>query len=303
MNANDAIVHTSKLTKFYGKRLGIEEVDLDVKRGEVFGYLGPNGAGKTTTIRTLLDFIHPTGGSATVFGLDTRRNSIEIHRHIGYLQGELKLYGNLTGKDLLRYLGNLRGGIDWNYVKKLASRLDCELSRKISTLSHGNKQKLGLVQAFMHKPEFLVLDEPTQGLDPLMQQEFYRLITEARNEGQTVFLSSHILPEVEKVCDRIGIIRQGRLITVETIEVLKSHAVRQLEIHFAGAIPKDRFIGISGVRDVVVENDMLRCNVIGSLDTLVKVAAGFEVVNILSHEPSLEEIFMTYYNEDKNNVK
>jgi ABC-2 type transport system ATP-binding protein len=303
MSSNDIIINTSKLTKFYGKRLGIEDVNLEVKRGEVFGYLGPNGAGKTTTIRTLLDFIRPTHGSATIFGLDIKRDSVNIHRRIGYLQGELELYGNLTGEDLLKYLGNLRGGLDWMYVKELASRFECDLPRRIKGLSHGNKQKLGLLQAFMHKPELLILDEPTSGLDPLMQHEFYRLLEETKKEGRTIFLSSHILPEVEKVCDRVGIIRQGRLVTVETIEMLKAHSIRQLEIHFAGVVPKDRFTGITGVRDVLVQNSVLTCNVTGSLDTLVKVAAQFEVINIISHEPTLEDIFMTFYSEGKNNVK
>ena len=303
MSSNDIIINTSKLTKFYGKRLGIEDVNLEVKRGEVFGYLGPNGAGKTTTIRTLLDFIRPTRGSATVFGLDIKRDSVDIHRRIGYLQGELELYGNLTGEDLLKYLGNLRGGLDWNYVEELAARFECDLPRRIKGLSHGNKQKLGLLQAFMNKPELLILDEPTSGLDPLMQHEFYHLLDETKKEGRTTFLSSHILPELEKVCDRVGIIRQGRLVTVETIEMLKAHSIRQLEIHFAGAVPKDKFIGIPGVRDVLVQDSLLTCNVTGSLDALIKVAAQFEVVNIISHEPTLEDIFMTFYSEGKNNVK
>jgi ABC-2 type transport system ATP-binding protein len=303
MNNNDIVINTSELTKFYGKRLGIQEINLEVKRGEVFGYLGPNGAGKTTTIRTLLDFIRPTHGSATIFGLDIKRNGVDIHRRIGYLQGELELYGNLTGEDLLKYLGNLRGHLDWNYVKVLATRFECDLTRKIKTLSHGNKQKIGLLQAFMHKPELLILDEPTNGLDPLMQHEFYHLLEETRNETHTIFLSSHILPEVEKVCDRVGIIRQGQLITVETIEILKSHAFRQMEINFARAVPEDKFTAITGVRDVLVQDNRLTCNVTGSLDALVKVAAQFEVVNIISHEPTLEEIFLTYYNEGKNNVK
>jgi ABC-2 type transport system ATP-binding protein len=167
----------------------------------------------------------------------------------------------------------------------------------------GNKQKLGLLQAFMHKPELLILDEPTNGLDPLMQHQFYDLLNETKKEGRTVFLSSHILPEVEKVCDRVGIIRQGRLVTVETIESLKSHSVRQLEILFTGTVPKDKFINIPGVRDIVLQDNILTCTVVGSLDALVKAAAQFEVVNIISHEPTLEEIFMTYYNEGKNDVK
>jgi ABC-2 type transport system ATP-binding protein len=300
---NNTVIDTAKLTKYYGKQLGIEDVDLEVKRGEVFGYLGPNGAGKTTTIRTLLDFIRPTSGSATVFGLDIRQSSVDIHRRVGYLNGELALYNNMTGEDLLKYLGNLRGGLDWKYVRELAARFQCDLSRRIQGLSLGNKQKLGLLQAFMHKPELLILDEPTNGLDPLMQHEFYDLLTETKKEGRTIFLSSHILPEVEKVCDRVGIIRQGKLVTVETIETLKSHSVRQLEIHFARAIPKEKFSNVLGIRDILVQDKLLTCNVVGSLDALVKAAAQFEVINIISHEPSLEDIFMTYYNEGKNNVK
>jgi ABC-2 type transport system ATP-binding protein len=300
---NNTVIDTAKLTKYYGKQLGIEDVDLEVKRGEVFGYLGPNGAGKTTTIRTLLDFIRPTSGSATVFGLDIRQSSVDIHRRVGYLNGELALYNNMTGEDLLKYLGNLRGGLDWKYVRELAARFQCDLPRRIQGLSMGNKQKLGLLQAFMHKPELLILDEPTNGLDPLMQHEFYDLLTETKKEGRTIFLSSHILPEVEKVCDRVGIIRQGKLVTVETIEALKSHSVRQLEIHFARAIPKEKFSNVQGIRDILVQDKLLTCNVVGSLDALVKAAAQFEVINIISHEPSLEDIFMTYYNEGKNNVK
>ena len=300
---NNTVIDTAKLTKYYGKQLGIEDVDLEVKRGEVFGYLGPNGAGKTTTIRTLLDFIRPTRGSATVFGLDIRQSSVDIHRRVGYLNGELALYNNMTGEDLLKYLGNLRGGLDWKYVRELAARFQCDLSRRIQGLSLGNKQKLGLLQAFMHKPELLILDEPTNGLDPLMQHEFYDLLTETKKEGRTIFLSSHILPEVEKVCDRVGIIRQGKLVTVETIETLKSHSVRQLEIHFARAIPKEKFSNVQGIRDILVQDKLLTCNVVGSLDALVKAAAQFEVINIISQKPSLEDIFMTYYNEGKNNVK
>ena len=300
---NDVVINTSGLTKYYGAQLGIKEVNLAVNRGEVFGYLGPNGAGKTTTIRTLLDFIRPSGGSASIFGLDARQSSVAIHRRTGYLNGELSLYDDMTGEDLLRYLGNLRGGLDWKYVKELAVRFQCDLPQRIQGLSLGNKQKLGLLQAFMHKPELLILDEPTNGLDPLMQHEFYNLLTETKKEGRTIFLSSHILPEVEKVCDRVGIIRQGKLITVETIESLKSHAIRQLEIHFAAPVPKEKFINIPGVRDIVVEGNLLTCTVVGSLDSLVKAAAQFDVFNIITREPSLEDIFMTYYSEGKNDAK
>ncbi len=299
---SEVIINTAKLTKYYGKQKGIEEVDLQVKRGEVFGYLGPNGAGKTTTIRTILDFIRPTRGSATIFDLDVRQNSVDIHRRVGYLNGELALYNNMTGEDLLKYLGHLRGGLDWKYVKDLAARFQCDLPRRIQGLSLGNKQKLGLLQAFMHKPELLILDEPTNGLDPLMQHEFYDLLSETKKEGRTVFLSSHVLPEVEKVCDRVGIIRQGKLVAVETIEALKSHSVRQIEIHFARAVPREKFSNLSGVLDIKVQDNLLTCNVAGSLDALVKASAQFEVVNIISHEPTLEDIFMTYY-ERENHVK
>jgi ABC-2 type transport system ATP-binding protein len=300
MNSSNVVIRSSHLTKYYGKHRGIENVNLEVRRGEVFGYLGPNGAGKTTTIRTLLDFIRPTRGSAAIFGLDIRRDSVETRRRIGYLPGELAMYSNLTGEELLKYVANLRNGVDWNYVSELAKRLDCDLTRRIRTLSHGNRQKIGLIQGFMHKPELIILDEPTAGLDPLMQHEFYHLITETKNEGRTVFLSSHILPEVERVCDRVGIIRQGQLIAVETIETLKSRSLRRMDIHFAGTVARDSFANIPGVRDLVVRDNTLNCTVVGSLDALVKAAARFEVVNIISHEPGLEEIFLAYYNEGKD---
>lgn len=299
---NNTVLNTSHLTKFYGKQCGIEDVSLEVKRGEVFGYLGPNGAGKTTTIRVLLDFIRPTRGTASIFGFDSRLGSIETRRRIGYLPGELAMYANLTGNELLRYVANLRGGIDLTYATELAKRMDCDLTRHLKALSHGNRQKIGLIQAFMHKPQLVILDEPTIGLDPLMQQEFYRLISEARNDGRTVFLSSHILPEVERVCDRVGIIREGKLVAVETVETLKSRALRRLEIHFAGVIPQDSFVSVPGVRDVMVTDNTLTCTVIGSLDALIKTAARFEVVNIISHEPSLEEVFLTYYGGSNSNA-
>ncbi len=291
----EPVIHIAGLTKFYGRQRGIVEVSLDVRPGEVFGYLGPNGAGKTTTIRTLLDFIRPTRGCAAIFGLDTRRHSRGIRQHTGYLPGELALYGNLSGAELLRYMANLRSGVEWRYVEELAKRFECDLSRPIRSLSHGNRQKIGLIQAFMHKPELLILDEPTTGLDPLMQQAFYRLIAEVKAAGRTVFLSSHILPEVERVCDRVGIIREGRLVAVETVEALKARALRRLEIHFAAPVPKETFAEVMGVRDLTVEGPMLRCAVAGPLDALIKAAARFEVRDVISHEPTLEEVFLAYY--------
>ena len=295
---NNAIIHTSGLTKYYGKQRGMVDISLDVRRGEVFGYLGPNGAGKTTTIRTLLNLIRPTRGIATIFGMDIQRKGLEVRRHTGYLPGELKLYDNLTGAEMLRYLGHLSGGVDWARVENLATRLDCDLLPPIRSLSHGNRQKIGLIQAFMNTPDLLILDEPTIGLDPLMQQEFYRLVSETKAQGRTVFLSSHIMPEVEHICDRVAIIREGRLVTVEDIDNLKARSIRRLEIHFAGPVSQQKFTEISGVKDVSVHDSVLTCTVVGELDALVKAASQARVVNIISHEPSLEEIFLDYYNEE-----
>lgn len=302
MNDRSAI-HTEELTKFYRKNRGIASINLDVKQGEVFGYLGPNGAGKTTTIRILLDFIRPTGGQATILGLDVKHNSIEVKRHMGYLPGELELYKNLTGEEYLRYQSHLRNGVDWQYVRRLSERLDSDLSKKIGILSHGNKQKIGLLQAFMHRPQLLILDEPTSGLDPLMQQEFYKIIAEIKAEGRTIFLSSHIMPEVEKVCDRVAIIRDGKLITVGDVDILKARALRHLEIRFAAPVPAEKFASLEGVKDVVVEDNTLRCTVTGTLDLLVKTAAQFEVLNLVSREPDLEEIFLTYYTHGENSAE
>ena len=297
---NNAIIHTSGLTKYYGKQRGMVDISLDVRRGEVFGYLGPNGAGKTTTIRTLLNLIRPTRGIATIFGMDIQLKGLEVRRHTGYLPGELKLYDNLTGAEMLRYLGHLSGGVDWARVENLATRLDCDLLPPIRSLSHGNRQKIGLIQAFMNTPDLLILDEPTIGLDPLMQQEFYRLVSETKAQGRTVFLSSHIMPEVEHICDRVAIIREGRLVTVEDIDNLKARSIRRLEIHFAGPVSQVKFTEISGVKDVSVHDSVLTCTVVGELDALVKAASQARVVNIISHEPSLEEIFLDYYNEEES---
>ncbi len=296
----DIVIRTEGLTKYYGKTLGITDLNLEVKKGEVFGCLGPNGAGKTTTIRMLLDFIHPTRGKATIFGLDTHKDNVKIKRCVGYLPGELELYKNLKGGEFLRHFAYLRGGVDWKHVQELAERLDFDMSKPIRSLSSGNKHKVGLIQAFMHKPELLILDEPTVGLDPLMQQEFYQMVHEAKEQGQTLFISSHILPEVERICDRVGFIRRGKLIEVEDVSDLKKHAFRQIEIHFAGSVPKEEFENLSVVRDVMVEDSVLRFTVAGPLDAVIKAAAKFEVVNVISHEPNLEDIFLTYYGGDEN---
>jgi len=294
-------IQTEGLTKYYGKARGIIDVNLSVREGEVFGFLGPNGAGKTTMIRLLMDYIRPTSGRATVLGLDSHADALKIHARTGILPGDLALYPKLTGEENLRYLASLRGGVDWAYVRELAERLDADLSRKVKAYSSGNRQKIGLIQAFMHKPELLILDEPTNGLDPLIQQEFYALVREATRAGQTVFLSSHNLPEVERVCDRVGIIREGRLVAVEEVAALKAKALRQIEIVFDGPAPLEAFQQIPGVRDVTAANSHLRCTIAGPLDPVVKQAARYTVVNMISQDPNLEDIFLAFYGREGNN--
>jgi ABC-2 type transport system ATP-binding protein len=297
------IIETTRLTKYYGKARGVIDVNLAVNEGEVFGFLGPNGAGKSTTIRLLLDSIRPSEGKASVFGLDSHTDALVIHARVGILPGELALYPKLTGEQNLRYLAHLRGGVEWNYVRELAERLDSDLSRPVKNYSSGNKQKIGLIQAFMHRPELLILDEPTSGLDPLIQQEFYALVKEAKAAGQTIFLSSHILPEVERVCDRVGIIREGRLVAVETVADMKSKAVRQFEIVFDGDAPLKEFMNLPGVRDVTARNGHLRCTVTGSLDAVIKQAAHHTVINVVSEEHNLEEIFLAFYAKEGHHVQ
>jgi len=289
---------TEQLTKRYGKSRGVVRLDLEVRPGEVFGFLGPNGAGKTTTIRVLLDLIRPTEGRALVFGLDSRRDTLAIQARSGYLPGELSLYPNLTGRDTLLYLANLRGGVDAEYVATLAERLDCDLDRKVADLSSGNKRKLGLIQAFMHRPELLILDEPTAGLDPLVQHEFNDLLDEAREAGQTVFLSSHVLPEVQRVCDRVAFIREGELIAVEDVAELTGKAIREIEVVFAEPVPPSAFEGVPGVTSVVADRTdatSLRITVTGSLDAAVKKLGEYPVLDLTSRLPDLEDVFMTFY--------
>jgi ABC-2 type transport system ATP-binding protein len=295
----DAVIRTEQLTKYYGKARGIVGVDLEVRPGEIFGFLGPNGAGKSTTIRLLLDLIRPTSGRADVLGLDTHHDRLAIDRRVSYLPGELALYGDLTGAQTLEYLGNLRGRPDRAYRAELVERLELDPSKRVKSLSRGNKQKVGLVAAFQDRPELLILDEPTSGLDPFVQIEFERLADGVRRDGRTVFVSSHILPEVEHLCDRVGIIREGRIVTVESIAALKERALQRLEIDFASAVPAETFAGLPGVRDMVVTRETLGCTVHGSVDALLKRASAFEVRRIRSIETSLEEIFLAYYGSDE----
>ncbi|TNH28704.1 ABC transporter ATP-binding protein [Micromonospora orduensis] len=292
---SDIAVFAEDLTKFYGQRRGIEGLDLEVRVGEVMGFLGPNGAGKTTTIRLLLDFLRPTRGHASVLGLDPRRDKAALHRQIGYLPGELAFPGRDRADDLLRFFANARGGVAWSQVTGLAERLDLDLSRSVRTMSKGNKQKVGLVQAFMHRPALLVLDEPTSGLDPLMQQEFLAMVREASAAGQTVFMSSHVLSEVQQVADRVAVVRDSRLAAVERVESLGKRAVRAVEIHFDDPVDPAEFSALPGVSDVVVSGPVLKCTIDGRIDPLIKAAARHQVVDMLSAEPDLEETFLSFY--------
>ena len=297
--ATDGVIVANHLSKFYGKSRGIEDLSFEVMPGEVFGFLGPNGAGKTTTIRTLLDFIRPTGGSVRVFGLDPRADGVKLRARVGYLPGELALYERLTGARYLADFAALRercrprshrraGQLAWG----------SDLSKQIHDLSHGNKQKVGLVQAFMHRPDLLILDEPTQGLDPLVQQTFYSILEEERKRGASVFLSSHVMPEVQRVCDRVGIIREGHLVTVADVGELMSRYMRTLELHFDGPAPAAAFQGLTGVRKVAAHGESLSLSIEGRVDAVIKEAAKHTVVNIETHEPSLEDVFLAYFGPD-----
>ena len=297
MSSSSTIV-TAGLTKHYGDVKAVVDLDLAIDAGEVFGFLGPNGSGKTTTIRTMLDLIRPTAGTASILGLDSHRDAVEIRQHIGYAPGELALYRNLTGKELITYFANLRGGVDWTRVNLLAERLDAVLDKKVGELSTGNRQKVALVQAFMSKPSVLVLDEPSIGLDPLVQQQFQAIIREAAEEGATVFLSSHTLSEVERVASRVGIIRTGRLIVVETMEALKEKAVRTVTMQFDQPVGEAEFVAVAGVRDASVDGTQATVAVEGSMAQLLQLASSLGVVEMSSNESDLEEIFLTYYRED-----
>ncbi|MFD1929873.1 MULTISPECIES: ABC transporter ATP-binding protein [Nonomuraea] len=290
-----AVVEAEGLTKYYGDRRGLEDLTLDIRPGEVFGYLGPNGAGKTTTIRLLLDVIRPTRGSVRVLGANSREHG--IRSRIGYLPGELVLEGREKARDYLRFLGRIRGGVPSGRIAELAERLDADLSVQMRKLSKGNKQKVGLIQAFMHEPEFLILDEPTSGLDPLLQREFLAMVREVRMSGRTVLMSSHMLAEVEQVSDRVGIVREGRLVAVEDVAALREKAVRRVEFHFDAPVPPEAFADLPGVRDLKVEGAALSCTIDGRPDALIKAVARFTVVHMVSAEPDLEEIFLTYYSE------
>ena len=299
------IIEVDKLTKSYGGKRGIKDVSFSVAKGEVFGFLGPNGAGKTTTIRTLMALIRADSGTARIAGLDCWGRALEIKRLIGYVPGEPALDRNLTGGQILEYFANLRGGVDRVYLKKLIERLDLDTSRKFRQYSTGNKRKVVLIQAFMHRPRVLILDEPTSGLDPLNQQEFDGMVREAREEGRTVFLSSHVLSEVEKTCTRVAIIRDGSIVRIGGIHELNDIKRYEITIAFAQPVAAEAFARLDGVAEVEALNDgmAVRLAIQGSADAVIKAAARYPVVSLTSYEPSLEDIFLRYYERDGQAAK
>jgi ABC-2 type transport system ATP-binding protein len=291
-----SVIVVENLTKYYGKARGVESIGFAVEPGEVFGFLGPNGAGKTTTIRILLDLVRPTSGTVSVFGTRVAKDSLGIRRRCGYLPGDFFPYGQFTADEFLRFASHLRKR-DAPVAKSLLDRFGFskpDLSRKIKHLSHGTRQKLGIVQAFFHEPELLILDEPTNGLDPLMQGEFYRLLGETKREGRTVFLSSHILPEVEKVCDRVAIVRAGTLVALETLEALKKKRYRRLTLRLRERLEKVELTGAELVKTDGVDYEFL---VKGGAGAFLGELARLPVEDFVFPEPDLEEVFMTYYRE------
>lgn len=291
----DVAIRTENLSKRYGASRGIEGVNLVVEPGEIFGFLGPNGAGKTTTIRTLMNYLHPSAGHAWIFGLDTQRESVAIHAQLGNLPTEFTFDEKMTGRELIRLFARLRGVRDLSYADVLAERLNADLSRSMRRLSRGNKQKIGLIQAMFHRPPLLILDEPTGGLDPLIQEEFLHIIDEVRAEGCTVFFSSHNLPEVERVCDRVGIIREGRLVAVETIDSLLGKRFRLLTLTFAHPVDPAPFVRMPGVSEVKAEGNAITMRALDSIDRIVKLAAQYTLDDLDVGWPSLEDVFLTYY--------
>lgn len=294
--AMDNIIEIRNLTKYYGKSRGIIDVTFDVKEGEIFGFIGPNGSGKSTTIRTLLALICPTSGSAAIFGKDCIKFGHEIRRSIGYLPSEVFYYDNMKVIDLLKYSASFYGKIDMSRIKKLADIMDLDLKRKIDDLSYGNKKKVGIVQGLLHNPKLIILDEPTSGLDPLMQQKFFDLIREENRNGATVLMSSHILPEVQKLCSRVAIIKEGRIIKIEDIETMRNTAYKKFKLEYNGDLPAG-IVELEGLSSYKAEGGEISFLYRGDLNRVISAVGNGWLKNISIEEPDLEEIFLHYYNK------
>jgi len=290
------IIEIDHLTKYYNKSRGIIDVSFSIKEGEIFGFIGPNGAGKSTTIRTLLSLIYPTSGSARIFGKDCIKEGSSIRKDIGYLPSEVFYYDNMRVMELLKYSASFYGKPDLNRIKKLSEIMDLDLTRKIDDLSYGNKKKVGIVQGLLHKPKLIILDEPTSGLDPLMQQKFFDLIREENKNGATVMMSSHILPEVQKLCSRVAIIKEGRIIKIEDIETMRSTAYKKIKIAFSEQ-PSKMFNELPGVSNLVIVDKEITFLFAGDINAVIKEISALTISNIAIEEPDLEEIFMHYYDK------
>ena len=298
MTVPEAAVRTAGLTKDFGSGRGVFDLDLEVRRGEILGFLGPNGAGKSTTMRLLMGLASPTAGSVRVLGSEVTRGTVELRRRIGYLAGDFALYP-VTGTVVLDYFARLGGGVAPGRVGELAERLGADLDRPVRELSTGNRQKLGLIQAFMHDPELMILDEPITGLDPLVQRSFHELLGEVRDAGRTVLLSSHTLSEVDRVADRVAILRAGRLVVVDELARLRAQAVRRWEVELADSPAIDDIRRLPGVHETELDGRRLRIAFEGPVDAIVKALARHEVLDIRVHEGDLEEVFLRYYRGDE----
>ncbi|MCT4541962.1 MAG: ABC transporter ATP-binding protein [Vallitalea sp.] len=291
------VIETDKLTKYYGKSRGIEDVSLKVEEGEIFGFIGPNGAGKSTTIRTLLSLIYPTSGSAKIFGRDCIQDGADIRKNIGYLPSEVFYYDNMKVIDLLKYSASFYDKDCTNRIYELAEIMDLDLKKKIDDLSFGNKKKVGIVQGLLHEPKLIILDEPTGGLDPLMQQKFFDLIREENKKGSTIFFSSHILDEVQKMCDRVSIIKEGKIIKTESIESLRQNNYKKFRVESNNVLSKNIF-DFNGITDIKLNDNIATFIYNGDINNIINKLGEIKLTNLLVEEPTLEEIFMYYYQKE-----
>ena len=296
----NSIISIESLTKYYGKFLAVSDISFSVNKGEIFGLIGPNGAGKSTTMRSILNFIKPTEGKITIKGLDSQKDYIKIRNLIGYLPGEFSIYDNLNGEEYLTHILHLRNKSNKTpNLKNLAARFDLDLSKKSKKLSKGNKQKIGIIQAFCQEPEILILDEPTSGLDPLKQQEFEDLVLEFKNQGKTIFISSHVLPEVETLCDRVAIIKNGQIIAEDKMADLKKKSLNRIEVQFSKDFDVDKLRKNIGISKVTGDLNRYTFDIEGNIDKFIKELANHEIENLKTIEPDLEDIFLSYYGEQK----
>jgi ABC-2 type transport system ATP-binding protein len=294
----ETVIETTNLTKFYGKSRGIENVNITVNKGDIYGFLGPNGSGKSTTIRTLLDLIRPTAGTASIFGMDCQKDTVAIKKRIGYVPGDMNLYGFMTGEKFMAYFGGIRGKYDKAAAKKYADRFDIRLDRKMKEYSKGNRQKIALIQAFINDPELVIMDEPTSGLDPLVQQTFLDLLREEAANGRTIFMSSHVLFEVEKACNRVAIIKDGAIVAQEKVEDLQKKSGRILDVKFNEQVNPEVF-RMDGVTNIAKHNGSIRMTVSGNVRNVLKEISSHDVDDISVHQMSLKDIFLQYYSGGK----